>query len=160
MCREWATAPPSSSLSIATPVNSVTIVGPDTKAYERSVITTWSTMPRRSAGPETAGPSTIMTVGTLPEQSVRARAASPHPCKADIPSVMSAPDEAMTATSGICSSTAVRAPVSMIDEASLLSAPLWKSPLTSTHTTERSAQRLTSARAAPGTRDRRGTVMG
>ena len=34
-------------------------------------------MPISSAGPETAGPSTIMIVGTIPEQSASALAAGP-----------------------------------------------------------------------------------
>ena len=80
-------------------------------------------MPRNNAGPETVGPSTMMIVGTTPEQFVSARAANPHPCSAENPSRRSAPDEAITATSGSRESTAVRAAVAIIDEASKDNAP-------------------------------------
>ncbi len=78
-----------------TPVNSVTIVGPLTNAYESAVMTTRSARPSRSAGPETAGPVTASTTGTMPEQSASARAASPQPWRAAMPSTMSAPLDAM-----------------------------------------------------------------
>ena len=49
---------------MVTPVNSATMVGPDTKAYESRVMITKSASPMRSAGPDTAGPVTIVIVGT------------------------------------------------------------------------------------------------
>ena len=73
--RAWMVAPPSSPLSMVTPVNSATIEGPETNAYASSVMITKSARPMRSAGPETAGPSSTMITGTIPEQSAMARAA-------------------------------------------------------------------------------------
>ena len=51
-------------------------VGPLTNAYASAVMTTWSARPSRSAGPDTAGPVTASTTGTMPEHSASARAAS------------------------------------------------------------------------------------
>ena len=63
-------------------------------------MTTKSARPISNAGPETAGPDTMHTVGTMPEQSASALAARPHPCNAAIPSTMSAPDDSITAING------------------------------------------------------------
>ena len=60
---------------MATPVNSATIAGPERNAYDAAVMTTKSASPSRSAGPDTAGPSTTMMTGTTPEQSAIALAA-------------------------------------------------------------------------------------
>ena len=105
------------------PVNSTTIVGPLTNAYASSVITTKSDKPRSNAGPETAGPVTMLIVGTTPEQSASAFAAVPQPWSAAIPSRMSAPDDSICMTRGMPFVRAVSAAVAMTYEAAALSAP-------------------------------------
>src|SRR5207342_2640977 len=107
-----------------TPVNSATMVGPLTNAYAASVITTWSARPSSSAGPDTAGPSTMMTVGTTPEQSASAFAARPQPCNAENPSTMSAPLDRITHTNGTIPASALAAACSSIEDESLDNAPL------------------------------------
>ena len=77
------------------------MVGPETNAYESAVMMTKSLRPMSSAGPETAGPVTMVKVGMTPEQLAIARAAWPQPCSAAMPSRMSAPEEAIARTSGI-----------------------------------------------------------
>jgi hypothetical protein len=144
-------------LSIITPVNSATIVGPLTNAYESAVITTKSPMPSNSAGPDTAGPSTIMMIGTTPEQSVSALAAKPHPCSAENPSTMSAPLDRMIATSGNPLVRAVLAAFSSLPDESDVSAPTRDPASTSTHTTCRPSKSRTSALTAPTTRWRSAT---
>ncbi len=57
-------------------------------------------MPSSNAGPDTAGPDTITAVGTTPEQAVSAAATRPQACRAETPSLMSAPDVDSTSTSG------------------------------------------------------------
>ena len=47
--------------------------GPVTYANASVVITTWSTSPSSSAGPDTHGPTTASRVGTTPDASLRAR---------------------------------------------------------------------------------------
>ena len=55
---------------------------------------TTSARPSSSAGPDTAGPVTTITIGTTPEQRTSSRAARPQPTSALTPSPMSAPLEA------------------------------------------------------------------
>ncbi len=73
-----------------------------------------SISPSSRAGPDTTGPSTIANVGTVPEHLVMARATRPQPSRAAMPSRMSAPALLITNTSGIRSSNAVRAAVSIV----------------------------------------------
>ena len=134
-----------------TPVNSATIVGPVTNAYESVVITTKSAMPSNRAGPETAGPSTTMMIGTTPEQSVSAFAASPQPCNAANPSTMSAPLERMMTISGKPFSRAVNEAFSILPDESDVKAPTREPASTSTHTTGRPSKSRTSDVAAPTT---------
>ena len=63
-----------------TPVNAATVSGPLTYANASAVMTTWSTRPSSSAGPETHGPTTTSIVGTTPDASASARATRPHAC--------------------------------------------------------------------------------
>ena len=109
--------------------------------------------PSSNAGPDTAGPLTTMMVGTTPEQSVSARAASPHPCSADMPSAMSAPDEPMTATSGKpLRRRRSRAAASITDDDSDDSAPRRRLASTSSQTTGATAELAhIDAHALPGT---------
>ena len=60
-------APPSSVAVTCTPVKSATASGPVTNANASSVITTWSSSPSASAGPDTHAPVTASRVGTTPE---------------------------------------------------------------------------------------------
>ena len=122
--RACVPAPPSSSVDTSIPVNSATIVGPLTNAYDSSVITTKSESPMSNAGPETAGPVTMLMVGTTPEQSANALAAVPQPCSAAIPSRMSAPDDSICVTRGRPFERAVWAAVAITCEAAAESAPL------------------------------------
>ena len=86
---------------MCTPVNSATIVGPLTKAYAASVITTWSAMPEQQRGAGDGRPvDDEDRSAPRPEQSVRALAARPQPWRAAKPSTMSAPLERSTPTSG------------------------------------------------------------
>ena len=63
-------------------------------------MTTRSATPSSSAGPDTAGPSTTMIVGTTPEQSTSALARLPQPSSAAMPSRMSEPVDAITDDEG------------------------------------------------------------
>ena len=118
-------APPSSSLSITTPVNSATIVGPLTNAYDSSVITTRSAIPSSSAGPDTAGPSTTMMIGTTPEQSVSALAAQPPTVqRGEALDDVGAAGAHDARSSGKPLARAVTAACSIIDDESEDSAPL------------------------------------
>ena len=73
--RACMAVPPSWWIPIRTPVNSSTMAGPETKAKASAVITTRSASPRSRAGPDSAGPVTTTTTGTMPEHMARARAA-------------------------------------------------------------------------------------
>jgi hypothetical protein len=112
VCRSSDPGLPSSSLLMSMPVNWRTMSGPFTKAYPLWVTTTKSMRPSNNAGPDTAGPSRIAKVGTTPEHLVSTLATRPHPCSAAMPSPMSAPALFTTATNGMRSSKAVRAPTS------------------------------------------------
>ena len=57
------------------PVNSATIVGPETNAYESLVMITKSLRPISNAGPLTAGPVTMVKIGMMPEHIATRRAA-------------------------------------------------------------------------------------
>ena len=87
----WAATPPSCCRPTATPVNSSTICGPETKATASEFMTTRSDMPSSRAGPETTGPVTAVITGTMPLHVAMAAAAMPHPCRAATPSWTSAP---------------------------------------------------------------------
>ena len=67
------------------PVNWRTMTGPFTNAYASLVMTTKSINPSSSAGPDTAGPSTIANVGTTPEHRVSVAATRPHRASAAMP---------------------------------------------------------------------------
>ena len=136
---------------MATPVNSATMVGPLTKAYDSSVITTKSARPSNSAGPLTAGPSTIITTGTTPEQSAMALAASPQPWSAAMPSAMSAPLERTTATNGIRSLRAMVAAASIWSDDADDSAPCRVTASRSAHTTARPSRSRVSTCTVLGT---------
>ena len=70
------------------------------EGHRAPIITTTSHSPSMSAGPETTGPVTAASTGTTPEQAATAAAAPPHPCRASIPSVTSAPLEDSSSTKG------------------------------------------------------------
>ena len=74
LSRSCTAAPPRRSRSIGTPVNSTTTSGPVTYANASLVMITWSAMPSSSAGPDTAGPTSISTIGTTPDASASALA--------------------------------------------------------------------------------------
>ncbi len=69
-----------------------------------------SATPSRSAGPETAGPSTMTMVGITPEQAVRRLATRPQPLSAAMPCSMSVPLVEMTMTTGMRWSSAAAIP--------------------------------------------------
>ena len=75
-----------------------------------------SARPSSNAGPETAGPSTTMIVGTRPEQAASADASRPQAWSAGIPSTMSEPALEITSTTGSPTSWAVRSPISIFDD--------------------------------------------
>src|SRR5258705_10069522 len=102
-------------------------------------MTTKSAMPNNSAGPDTAGPSTTMMMGTTPQQSVTALAAMPQPCRAANPSTMSAPLERMMTTNGKPLALAVFQALWSLPDESDVSAPTREPASTSTHTTTRPA---------------------
>ena len=58
-------APPNSPRPTSTPVNSATIWGPETNATASVLMTTRSERPSNRAGPETTGPVTAMSTGTI-----------------------------------------------------------------------------------------------
>ena len=99
---------------MGTPVNSTTTSGPVTYANESAVMITWSAIPSRSAGPDTAGPSSRSTIGTTPDASDSALATRPQACSAATPSLTSAPELATRPTIGIPSSTARRTARSIV----------------------------------------------
>src|SRR6266545_1376292 len=103
--RSWTAAPPRSARPTGTPVNALTVSGPETYANASLVITTWSTRPSINAGPDTHGPTAASTVGTTPDASVNARATRPHAWSDATPSPTSAPEVAMAPTTGTPSST-------------------------------------------------------
>ena len=107
-----------------------------------------------SAGPETAGPSTMKKIGTIPEHWVTARAARPQPCRDAMPSSMSAPDEPISRTSGRLDARAWWADDSITDDASAVKAPLRADESMSTQITSRPDSSVRAVEdAAPGTRD-------
>ena len=105
------------------PVNSSTMAGPETKAKASVVMMTRSASPRRRAGPDSAGPVTTTTTGTMPEQPARARAARPQPWSEATPSDTSAPLDASTRTTGIRRVRAEAAAARMVSPSSMDSAP-------------------------------------
>src|SRR5258706_1065535 len=108
-------------------------------------------MPNNSAGPETAGPSTTMMMGTTPEQSVNALAAMPQPCRAANPSTMSAPLDRMMTINGKPLALAVCEAFSSLPDESEVSAPTRDPASTSTQTTSRPSNSRTSELTAPTT---------
>ena len=91
-------------------------------------------------------------VGTTPEHLVISWAASPQPCKADTPSRISAPDDAIASTSGRRFSRAMMAALRNTPEAADDKAPLCTVSCASAQTTRRPpASSRTAALAAPGT---------
>jgi hypothetical protein len=123
---------------------------------------TWSAMPSSRAGPDTAGPSTTITVGTTPEQAVSARAAWPQPCSAARPSPMSAPVEESSTSTGSRSSRAARAASAMVSLSRGDNAPASSVVPTRTFTTDRGPWRVSivsmAAWTIPGTLARSWTV--
>ena len=75
---------------------------------------TWSAIPSRSAGPDTAGPSSSSTIGTTPDASDSALATRPHAWSAATPSLTSAPELATRPTIGMPRSTARRTARSIV----------------------------------------------
>ena len=75
---------------------------------------TWSAIPSRSAGPDTAGPSSSSTIGTTPDASDIALATRPQAWSAATPSLTSAPELATRPTIGMPSSTASRTARSIV----------------------------------------------
>src|SRR4051794_35872306 len=110
-------------------------------------MTTWSTIPRHSAGPETHTPVTIATVGMTPNASTSARAARPHPCSELTPSRMSAPVVSSQATNGSPSSIAVRTACSIASAPASPTAPWCLPPSTRSWTTARPSTSITCAAA-------------
>ncbi len=122
--RACMAVPPSWWIPMRTPVKSSTMAGPETKAKASVVITTTSAMPSSRAGPESAGPVTTTTTGTIPEHMASARAACPHPWREATPSETSAPLDASTITMGIRKVRAEAAATRRVSPSSMDRAPL------------------------------------
>src|SRR5438105_2204365 len=93
-----ATTPTARPSSRPTPVTPATAAGPVTYANASLVITTTSARPRSSDGPDTQGPVTTSTTGTIPDASPSARATRPQACSELMPSTTSAPELDSTPT--------------------------------------------------------------
>ena len=145
-------APPSVTRSTAIPVNSATESGPLTYANASAVITTTSTSPSSSAGPETHGPITVSTVGTTPDACANTRAMRPQPSSAATLSRSSAPEVSSTPTIGMCESSPIWTARATAAAPAEPSAPWCLPPATRNHATGRPSISRSPAVAAASTR--------